>query len=321
MITVNRVYVDAEGYIEDGKGHRFEDQEQIKKLMQDIYPIINPDLFYTIEPIPVEIVDSWGPFHENTFPDKFARIVTEEEKPAPTKHRNPKVFIRDGELYAFVEPIHIYSDHPDSNKSKMFQKVFKAAKDNAFKVKNQEEVRHYLLRVLNWNPHPGEHRFDEGVDNTLEGYQMEVGDFYSCKLCGKAETYNTKCDQGICGLKTVKLAIVSPVVQPAPVVDKPGKTASEILFDHGIDMNWTDSWFYEQAVKAVEQALHQQPTEWIPVSERVPDHEDEVFVLQKGKIKTDHYCLPVEDWPGAWYKTSNVTHWLPMSSLPEPPKP
>lgn len=43
---------------------------------------IKKDEFYTIEPIHVEIVDSWGPFHENTFPDKFARIVTEEEKPA-----------------------------------------------------------------------------------------------------------------------------------------------------------------------------------------------------------------------------------------------
>lgn len=90
--TVNRAYVDAEGYIEDGNGHRFEDQDMInfhigKSSHKGIegtdekkaYPRfkLNSGEFYTIEPIQVEIIK---PLHQRP----VARIVTEEEKPMPT---------------------------------------------------------------------------------------------------------------------------------------------------------------------------------------------------------------------------------------------
>jgi hypothetical protein len=64
-------------------------------------------------------------------------------------------------------------------------------------------------------------------------------------------------------------------------------------------------------------------SEWISVTDRLPEDDSDVFVLVNGKfpVRMDHYCLAENDWPRAWYKTSNVTHWLPMTALPSPPKP
>lgn len=121
---------------------------------------------------------------------------------------------------------------------------------------------------------------------------------------------------------TPTVATDHTVFQPAPVVDKPDE--EEIWKHIYIDFRDGEGWkafsdrmskvFKIEPLKPV-----QQPTEWIPVSERVPTNEAEVFVLQNGKIKMDHYCLPVDGWPACWYKTNYVTHWLPIS-LPEPPK-
>lgn len=115
-------------------------------------------------------------------------------------------------------------------------------------------------------------------------------------------------------------------MKPAPAVDKHGKTASEILFDHGIDMNWTDSWFFEQAVKAVEHALRQQPT--------VVDKPD-FWKIAVEKWEDDNAELDAESWQeeilqytsvfceGAEYAWKQANHqqpteWIPVSQEPYP---
>ena len=67
---------------------------------------------------------------------------------------------------------------------------------------------------------------------------------------------------------------------------------------------------------------------WIPVEERLPDHDELVLVIASGKPKenitldeavelatlySDGWCL--ETWPE--WTGANVTHWMP---LPEPPE-
>lgn len=93
------------------------------------------------------------------------------------KTQNPRVFLREGELYALTEPIWPISfieDSDEENEARK-QQTIERAKASAIKVKNHEEVKHYLLKVLNWNPHPDEHSFCDGILYTLEGYQMDIG--------------------------------------------------------------------------------------------------------------------------------------------------
>jgi hypothetical protein len=48
--------------------------------------------------------------------------------------------------------------------------ILKSAIDSAVEVSNQEEVRQALLKALNWNPDPSEHRFDIGVCYSLQKF-------------------------------------------------------------------------------------------------------------------------------------------------------
>lgn len=74
--------------------------------------------------------------------------------------------------------------------------------------------------------------------------------------------------------------------------------------------------------------LRGQVPRWIPVEERLPDHDELVLVIASGKPKenitldeavelatlySDGWCL--ETWP-EWVG-AKVTHWMP---LPEPPE-
>ena len=62
---------------------------------------------------------------------------------------------------------------------------------------------------------------------------------------------------------------------------------------------------------AEEHAKHQ----WIPVSERLPEKYDRVFVYSKATRMGRSIDFINAD--GNWYTTPKVTHWMP---LPEPPK-
>lgn len=79
--------------------------------------------------------------------------------------------------------------------------------------------------------------------------------------------------------------------------------------------------------KEIEKLRAQLPR-WIPVTERLPDHDELVLVIASGKPKenitldeavelatlySDGWCL--ETWPE--WTGANVTYWM---SLPEPPE-
>lgn len=57
---------------------------------------------------------------------------------------------------------------------------------------------------------------------------------------------------------------------------------------------------------------------WIPVTERLPEDDDDVLIMSSGSISMGYYSIYNEYW--ADYinvYNSDVTHWMP---LPEPPK-
>ena len=61
--------------------------------------------------------------------------------------------------------------------------------------------------------------------------------------------------------------------------------------------------------------------EWIPVTERLPEHFRPVIVCRergKGEYIVEQGFKDVGDWWKVYgTRTKNVTHWMPM---PEPPK-
>jgi hypothetical protein len=76
----------------------------------------------------------------------------------------------------------------------------------------------------------------------------------------------------------------------------------------------------EQIVEQVSQAFAKQG--WIPVSERMPEEDEDVLVFTKDSQPEMHVASLDED--GIWYPSHgdgwefpDVTHWMP---LPEPPK-
>lgn len=64
---------------------------------------------------------------------------------------------------------------------------------------------------------------------------------------------------------------------------------------------------------------------WISVEERLPEEEG-IYIVYITRIRgdtfigTDYYDFS-NHWCGeGWYDGRCVTHWMPFSSLPEPPK-
>ena len=70
----------------------------------------------------------------------------------------------------------------------------------------------------------------------------------------------------------------------------------------------------EKAADAIEVlSKKEKTTQWISVTERLPEKHEWVLVKSKFvKMKTDFISNA-----GHWYTTPAVTHWMP---LPEPPK-
>lgn len=69
-------------------------------------------------------------------------------------------------------------------------------------------------------------------------------------------------------------------------------------------------------------------SEWIKASDRMPDEEISVLVMQDGNDVCEYLILQAQLFQGDWYADHenglidfydalNVTHWMP---LPEPPK-
>ena len=57
------------------------------------------------------------------------------------------------------------------------------------------------------------------------------------------------------------------------------------------------------------------PTEWIPVTERLPEQGQEVIVYDGGVLKPKVFAYHF--WNKDFDSWTRITHWMP---LPEPPK-
>lgn len=62
------------------------------------------------------------------------------------------------------------------------------------------------------------------------------------------------------------------------------------------------------------------PQGWIPVSERLPDHDMDVLLVVRegGGIDTDSYYKMREESGGFSYYQKSVTHWQPLPASPQP---
>lgn len=73
----------------------------------------------------------------------------------------------------------------------------------------------------------------------------------------------------------------------------------------------------------VDHGLLVEPPRWIPVTDRLPDREEDVLMMFETGIITGGFICDSDTWcayaDGEYYTdcTSNPTHWMP---LPEPPK-
>lgn len=66
--------------------------------------------------------------------------------------------------------------------------------------------------------------------------------------------------------------------------------------------------------RVIRETVDEIKPKWIPVTERLPDDMKRVLVYSKIQgIRTDFLC----HYGSGWYRTTLVTHWMP---LPEPPK-
>lgn len=116
-----------------------------------------------------------------------------------------------GDLKAFEKPLHIYSDAPKEEDSKMYRAALESAKASAVKVKNRDEAIKYLFNsnLGEWYESSWQF-FHDMKDNkiySLEGYKMEM----DYDMCGHAcDDYESHCWYRGCK-NIVKLAIISPI--------------------------------------------------------------------------------------------------------------
>ena len=107
----------------------------------------------------------------------------------------------------------------------------------------------------------------------------------------------------------------------------PGKSGIWALIEQASDRIANQSTHIAALQQEIDKLRGQLPR-WIPVEERLPDHDELVLVIASGKPKenitldeavelatlySDGWCL--ETWPE--WAGAKVTHWMP---LPEPPE-
>jgi hypothetical protein len=304
------------------------------------------------------------------------------------KTQNPRVFLREGELYAFVEEVPILPKGLNT-----LDDAIKLAKASAIKVKNQEDAMQFILKPIRVklakNKQVSEaYIASYGIDNdqlksdtiyTLEGYQMEV-EGENHPDCGTdARGCSMPC-HSVCEKMEEPhrlVAIISPVVEPEKfdpnlpcgpkkqepnterLIDKVGKAKRVIRDAEGKAIGFepfikeppvvehkqeevdkprcecelflekyygfssqslterskinTDYGDLVNLLAMFREELKQQPTEWIPVSERLPE-ETQPVLWCRSPVEEPYTVASMLD---VGFDYTYYTHWQP---LPQPPK-
>lgn len=70
-----------------------------------------------------------------------------------------------------------------------YQQALSKAKEEAIEVKEQGEGKMILLKALNWNPHPDEHRFEKDTIYPISGYEFRIETFTIYDLSDQPSGY------------------------------------------------------------------------------------------------------------------------------------
>lgn len=335
--TVNRVYVDADLNAEDGNGNLFEDQVEIFKKILRYKQIsidsdsleeltrryVHPDHFYTIEPIQVEIFEAcncescpvYAACEHCQKPVTLARIVTEEEKPAPGIVPE-SVCAKCGGVGFYhlgthtritcscLRPASWSSITPE--RWAEFGQHYKGEPRQPAPVVDKPAAQ----QVVNYQLCPKCQ--GQGIVSKPPWVAADVESWTSDRPCHTCDVCN--------GAKVI--LPFTQVQQPTEVDNKLLKKWSlakwgneEVLMRDGVMVAIT----WQEIVDELNK-LHQQPTEWIPVSRELPKESGQYITIRANGIRA------LEHWyPGTsehlWLNCYIVTHYIALSALPEPPKP
>lgn len=56
---------------------------------------------------------------------------------------------------------------------------------------------------------------------------------------------------------------------------------------------------------------------WIPVTERLPEDDDDVLIMSSGSISMGYFNIFRGYWVAYEGDDDNITHWMPLPELPE----
>jgi hypothetical protein len=212
-------------------------------------------------------------------------------------------------------PIHNLPAFPDSSdydiadeKEDIYDKALKQVKDTSVRFEGHNNIKAIVDLIIK-----------NGYSSNLKSDTFYDHDTVEVEIVEK------ECDSVVCSINgrcsykeightishnTATNCLSKKVARILPIVEKP-------------DIECTGPWDCQCESGSSDYRTFTEQSEWISVKDRLPEDDSDVFVLVNGKfpVRMDHYCLAENDWPRAWYKTSNVTHWLPMTALPSPPKP
>lgn len=71
----------------------------------------------------------------------------------------------------------------------------------------------------------------------------------------------------------------------------------------------------DECSKAYDKIANFEQQRWVSVKDRLPDKIGKVLVIDNGKVDINSWAGKYEGW---YYANKNITHWMPLPTLPEP---
>lgn len=82
-------------------------------------------------------------------------------------------------------------------------------------------------------------------------------------------------------------------------------------------MNWYDAMeeAYNKGYKKGQEEAQKEPQQWIPVTERLPERDQEVIVFSGDYLEPKVFAYHF--WGEKFSSWKGITHWMPMPEIPK----